>query len=492
MSEPVQVGELLPGVLQEVIARAGSRYERWAEQVAQTGYCAHPVRLRGRVDHADLQTGQVRTVYSTDGEPDATLLKACGNRRASVCPCCSATYQADSFHLVAAGLRGGKGVPERVARHPRLFVTFTAPSFGRVHTRKAQGQLVYPCHPYRQGQACPHGRRLGCWHRHDEDDPRLGEPLCVRCYQAAAQVLWNALAGRLWSRTTIYLYRTLAKAADMTESELRGTVRISFAKVAEYQKRGAVHFHAVFRLDAATGCGCPACVLPPPEEFTAALLEQAVKEAAATVAVPCPVVDEDQGVTLMARWGDQLHVRNISHDDGDEDEKQLSAEQVAGYVAKYATKSTEALGVTLDHRIGEVELEDLELPAHVAELVRACWELGTRPSLRGLRLRKWAHMLGFGGHFSTKSRRYSTTLGALRRARVAYATGRRRGDTLPLDAWGRSEQDQAVIVVGSWSYLGSGYQTTGEAWLAASAAARAREERRIAKEELRTMTMTAA
>jgi hypothetical protein len=101
-------------------------------------------------------------------------------------------------------------------------------------------------------------------------------------------------------------------------------------------------------------------------------------------------------------------------------------------------------------------------------------------------------MLGFGGHFSTKSRRYSTTLGALRRARVAYAIRRRHGDTLPLDAWGRPDQDQAVIVVASWHYLGSGYQTTGEAWLAASAAARAREERRIAKEELRTMTMTAA
>jgi hypothetical protein len=28
--------------------------------------------------------------------------------------------------------------------------------------------------------------------------------------------------------------------------------RISFAKVAEYQKRGAVHFHAIIRLDAAT------------------------------------------------------------------------------------------------------------------------------------------------------------------------------------------------------------------------------------------------
>jgi hypothetical protein len=61
-----------------------------------------------------------------------------------------------------------------------------------------------------------------------------------------------------------------------------------------------------------------------------------------------------------------------------------------------------------------------------------------------------------------------------------------------LDAWGRPEDDQAVIVVASWHYLGSGYQSTGEAWLAASAAARAREERRIAKEELGTMTMTAA
>ena len=132
------------------------------------------------------------------------------------------------------------------------------------------------------------------------------------------------------------------------------------------------------------------------------------------------------------------------------------------------------------------------LPAHVAELVRACWELGARPSLKGLRLRKWAHMLGFGGHFSTKSRRYSTTLGALRQARVSYAVRRRRGDTLPLDAWAPCEDDQAVIVDASWTYLGSGYQTTGEAWLAASAAARAREARRIAKEERHTMTMTAA
>jgi hypothetical protein len=193
-------------------------------------------------------------------------------------------------------------------------------------------------------------------------------------------------------------------------------------------------------------------------------------------------------VTLIARWGEQLDVRHITEAG---DDQELSAEQVAGYIAKYATKATEALGVTLDHRLGEGELEELDMPVHVVELVRSCFELGSRPSLARLRLREWAHMLGFGGHFSTKSRRYSTTLGALRRARVTYATRRRRGDTLPLDAWGRPEDDQALIVVASWSYLGSGYQTTGEAWLAASASARAREMRRVAREELWSTTTAA-
>jgi hypothetical protein len=488
MSEPASVGELLPEVLQEVIDRAGPGYARWAEQVAATGYCAHPVRLRGRVEHADPATGELREVYATEREPDATLLKACGNRRASVCPSCSATYQADTFQLLAAGLRGGKGVPETVSGHPRLFVTFTAPSFGQVHSRRARGRLVLPCHPYRRGQTCSHGRRVGCWHRHEEDDPRLGEPLCAGCYQAGAQVLWNALAGRLWSRTTIYLYRALAQLVGVSEGELRRLVRISFAKVAEYQRRGAVHFHAVIRLDAATACPCPTCLLPPPPGFTGELLEAAVRQAAASVTVPCPTVDDDQVVILTAGWGEQLDVRHIT---ADEDGGELSAEQVAGYVAKYATKSTEALGVTLDHRVTAEDLDGLEMPAHVAELVQACWELGARPRLAKLRLRAWAHMLGFGGHFASKSRRYSTTLGALRRARVAYAIRRRRSRAIPLDAWGCPQEDQAAVVIATWRYLGSGYQSTGEAWLAASAAARAREQRRIAKEELRTTTIAA-
>jgi hypothetical protein len=96
-------------------------------------------------------------------------------------------------------------------------------------------------------------------------------------------------------------------------------------------------------------------------------------------------------------------------------------------------------------------------------------------------------MLGFGGHWSTKSRRYSTTMGALRRARVAFAKRRRTGDGVPLDAWDRPEDDQAVIVIATWTYAGAGYGTEGERWLALSAAARAREQRRVAWEELCTM-----
>jgi hypothetical protein len=400
-------------------------------------------------------------------------------------------YQADAYQLVAAGLQGGKGLPETIAQHPRLFVTFTAPSFGPVHTRKAQGRLVLPCHPYRQGRTCPHGRRAGCWQRHGEDDPELGEPLCPDCYDARGQVLWNALAPVLWRYTTTYAERALARQLGLTPAQLRTLVRVSYVKVAEFQRRGAVHFHAIVRLDAATACRCPGCLAPPPEGVTAAHLEQAIRDAAAVVRVPCPPLDQDPAApTLYARWGAQLDVRNITRSAQGDDPAELSAEQVAAYLAKYATKATESFGTRLDHRIraGDLDTLDEHLPAHVAALVQACWELADRPGLGDLKLRKWAYMLGFRGHWQTKSRRFSTTFTVLRRARVAYAHRRRARDGVPLDAWGRPEDDELVETVATWTFVGRGYQTQGEAWLALSAAARARERRRVAREELTTTT----
>jgi hypothetical protein len=470
-------------VARDLVARAtGPQLGRWQEQVAATGHCAHPIRLTGRTMHVDQATGEVREVYDTADEPDAVLLTACGNRRESRCPSCAATYRADAYQLVRAGLDGGKGVPATVGAHPRLFVTFTAPSFGPVHTSRERRGKRRPCRPRDRDRRCPHGRPAGCWARHRPDDSALGTPLCLDCFDAVGLALWNALAPELWRRTTIYLRRALAGAAGITPAGLHRSVRVAFVKVAEYQARGAIHFHAVIRLDGAPPKDDPEQVAPPPAPFTADLLAQAVKAAAAQASVPCPAVGE--APPRVARWGAQLDLRTISQASPGE----LSAEAVAGYIAKYATKATEGFGAALDRRIHYAhELDHLRVPAHIARLVRACWTLGGEPALTGLRLRQWAHMLGFGGHWSTKSRRYSTTLTALRAARATHAEAQRRNGAVPLDAWQRPMTDQAVVVVKAWGYAGTGYRTIGDAWLAASAAARARERRRIAREELTSM-----
>jgi hypothetical protein len=99
----------------------------WERQLASTGACSHPIRLRGRIDAIDLATGETAPVYDTSAEPDGVLHVACGNRRESRCPACSQVYKRDARQLVRAGLTGGKGVPESVSAHPCVFATFTAP-----------------------------------------------------------------------------------------------------------------------------------------------------------------------------------------------------------------------------------------------------------------------------------------------------------------------------------------------------------------------------
>ena len=85
-------------------------------------------------------------------------------------------------------------------------------------------------------------------------------------------------------------------------------------------------------------------------------------------------------------------------------------------------------------------------------------------------------MLGFGGHFSTKSRRYSTTLTALRRARTDWREARRRRREL-LDGRNREVVD-TTLLVGHLTYAGTGWHTSGDALLAATAAAQARDHAR--------------
>jgi hypothetical protein len=137
--------------------------------------------------------------------------------------------------------------------------------------------------------------------------------------------------------------------------------------------------------------------------------------------------------------------------------------QVTASLAKYATKAAECVG-TLDRRIHATDdLDQLPIRDHARRLIGECRRLGAMPELADLRLAAWAHMLGFRGHFSTKSRRYSTTLGALREARITFnqreheiTTGR-----LPLT------HDDPVLVLAHWTYAGQGHNL-GEAFLTAA------------------------
>ena len=79
-------------------------------------------------------------------------------------------------------------------------------------------------------------------------------------------------------------------------------------------------------------------------------------------------------------------------------------------------------------------------------------------------------MLGFRGHFATKSRGYSTTLGALRDARADYRAQRDpQADGEP--------DDESTIVVAAWEFIGAGYLNPGDVLLAAGVEASIRVAR---------------
>jgi hypothetical protein len=363
---------------------------------------------------------------------------ACKTRRASRCPPCAEVYSADTYQLIRAGLSGGKGVPDSVATHPCMFTTLTAPSFGPVHlSREKDGQLQR-CRPRRRVQICPHGRHMSCADRHARDDPQLGEPLCPDCYDYTGSVLFNACAPELWRRFTITLRRALARQAGLTNKALAAQLRVSFAKVAEYQRRGVVHFHAIIRLDGPTGPSTP-----PPAWATVALLTAAIAQAADAVHLDTPAAPGLPARTLC--WGREHDTRPITTTG------ELTDTRVAAYVAKYATKAAECTG-TLDRRIAPADsLAELPVSEHARRLIGACLRLSKLPGLEDLRLAAWAHMLGFRGHFSTKSRHYSTTFGALRAERVQH-----QRDHAPTESLWPEPQDDTTLVLTHWRFAGQG------------------------------------
>ncbi len=345
--DPIRLGLLARSAdphLQALARAAHDDFPAWVDHVRPAASCTRPIRLHGTMTRIEAETGRLLSTLDTADLPDGVVYKACGNRRESVCPSCSARYKGDAYQLVRAGLVGGKGVPETVATHPAVFPTFTAPSFGPVHSREVKRHTCgkrkgcdcrpEPCHPRRDKPTCPHGVPLFCYARHEHTDKVLGSPLCPGCYDYPAQVVWNNQSGELWRRTTIAMTRHLRRVAKARGIGPR-TFRLSFGKAAEMQRRAAVHFHAIVRLDGADP-NQPGVILPPPTGLDAADLKDAVDHAVSTVAfhtLPHPITDQGWRIA----WGEQVKTKIITVAGNGE----VTDAMVAAYLAKYATKSTE-------------------------------------------------------------------------------------------------------------------------------------------------------
>ncbi len=428
--------------------------------------CARPVRLRGRKDFVHGDTGEAWKLYDSADEIDGQTYVRCRNRRASACPSCSHEYKGDAWHLLMCGLAGGKGIPADVAQRPCTFTTLTAPSFGPVHGVRGKG----PCRMRRDKPVCPHGRPLWCGKRHGGDDAQVGQPLCWECYDYVGQVLWQWYAPELWRRFSIGLQRELAKKAGLSAAAFRRKCRVSYSKVVEFQARAAIHVHAPIRLDGPDGPDGPTSAL----NLATADLEAAIQTAAAKVRVDTEPLHD--GSVVRLRWGSQVDTRTIV-DTADRDSgragRVVHPEQVASYLAKYLTKTTEEFG--LPNRVRSVmHARRAGASPHALRIIETAIKL-SREHESYRRLASCLGTLGYRGHPITQSRCYSVTFGQLRRARRIF---RSKPAGLDPDADIRELLDddppEGFEVVSSFVYVGRGYLGLDQAAAAVRSAALAR------------------
>lgn len=223
--------------------------------------CAHPIQVVDRYGHRRL----VR----------------CGSRLAAWCPACLRLVVGDWSAIIRSGVYD----PPKGETYEWLFLTLTAPSFGRVHRV-----------PRRPGSP----QRCGCGRGHGPDDGDLrGAPLDLETYDYDAQVEWNRDMGVLWDRTRRRLERLLGDG-------------LSYAVVREWQARGVLHVHAIVRV---------------PGETTVSPVLVATEARSATATVAGRVIG----------WGEQADCRRIRGDPAD------TARHI-GYLAKMVGYSVKSVG----------------------------------------------------------------------------------------------------------------------------------------------------
>ena len=173
---------------------------------------------------------------------------------------------------------------------------------------------------------------------HDHDDAAGRSAAVPGVLRLPGHLVWQWWAPELWRRFTIALRRQLARHLGLSETACRQLVRVQFAKVAEFQRRGVIHFHALIRLD---GQPTDLDAYPPPAvQVDSATLADLVRAAAAQVAYAAPAGRRQRpgrgGCGSALRSTPDRSRRTPT---GRPHGAELHPETVAAYVAKYATKA---------------------------------------------------------------------------------------------------------------------------------------------------------
>ncbi len=464
-------------VVEQMVRRASSMgFESWWRRAESVGFCAHPIQLVGSDEY-----GRDRVVWTR-----------CNNRRAQVCPSCSDLYARDTWQLVHAGAAGGHhGMPTAVADRPQVFLTLTAPSFGPVHTTTTGADRkpgVCRDHQRIGGyRRCSHGKPLWCSTTHDHIDQHVGQPLCQECYDYVGHVLFTWHLPELWRRFTITLRRALRKELKAAGVDA-DSVRVSFIKIVELQARAIPHIHALIRLDPHDDPGQTDWESPISAGALGSIIQHAARTVTLTVADPCA----DNGVRVIA-FGTQIDTQPItsrsdpvnmaSPEENSSTGRSLSGRRVARYLAKYVTKSLADLGISA-RRLSTEAIGDLAVSEHVRAILSTISVLADS-GLTGIR--RWLHTLGFRGHITSKSRRYSTTMTALRERRATWTReqhsntiARQIDSILSHDSTSTVDDDDLV----AWEFDRAGHASLGERTLIISASLRRIQQRRTAREAL--------
>jgi len=154
---------------------------------------------------------------------------------------------------------------------------------------------------------------------------------------------------------------------------------------------------------------------------------------------------------------------------------------VATYLAKYVTKSVAEFGVGI-RRMSPLAVAELDITAHVRAILNTITDMAAHRVYHGMD--RWLHTLGYRGHITTKSRLFSTTMGALRAYRAAWTRQHHTQQAAgTMDA--EHHRPAATIDAIEWEFDRVGLCSLGERALILSAAQRMIEHRHTARDNLR-------